>query len=180
MTLKYLVAHLRFHLFRHGWPAMVGLMLLIAALGLHGFGVRAVQESTSIVRSQQATLQESTRFHLPQVDDSAKQQQALYAKLVDPSGALQAVNLIHRTAASHRVLLSSGEYRVVRDPKAQISRYQITLPVRSSYPNLRAWLAEVMNTIPTIALDEISVQRDTVASDDVDARVRLTLLMRVP
>lgn len=179
MTLKSLVAHLRFQMFRHGWPAVAGLTLLIAALGLHGFGVLAAQESTAALRTEQATLHESARAQSPQAQDTGKQQQlALYAHLPDSRGALLAVDQIHRSAGVHRVELASGEYRVMRDAKGQMARYQITLPARSSYPNLRAWLAEVMNTVPTVALDDISFQRDMAASDVVDARVRLTLWMR--
>ena len=91
---------------------------------------------------------------------------------------MEAIDAIHRAAAANGVKLANGEYRLARDGGARLLRYQITLPARASYPQLRAWIGEVMNAVPSAALDEISFRRDDVGSDSVEARVRLTLFLR--
>ena len=93
---------------------------------------------------------------------------------------LQAVETIHLSAAANGVKLATGDYRLVRDGSAKLQRYQMNLPAQASYASLHRWLAEVMNSVPSVSLDDISFQRDDVGSDSVEANVRLTLFLRAP
>ena len=101
-----------------------------------------------------------------------------YAALPSAGGALDAVAKIHGAASTHGVLLSHGEYRLVRDGSARLWRYQISLPARASYPHLRAWLADTLSAVPSASLDELSLRRADSSGDVVEALVRLTLYMR--
>ena len=83
-------------------------------------------------------------------------------------------------AQRHGVALASGEYRVVREGKAPWQRYRVSLPARGTYPQLRAWMAEWMNASPAVVLDEFGLRRDDVAQDTVEARIQLSLFVRVP
>ena len=117
----------------------------------------------------------------PDPDETAGKRLAVfYASLPDPKGMLDAVEIIHRAAKANGVKLATGEYRLVREGSAKLLRYQITLPARASYPMLRTWIAEVMNTVPTVALNDISFKREDVGSEAVEASVRLTLFLRAP
>ena len=180
MTLPNLVAHLRFQLYRHGWPAAAGLALIAAAMGLQFFGVEEARAHAIELRVE-AAAQRQRQMQRPKQDETAgKRLAAFYASLPASTGALEAIEIVHRAAEANGVKLATGEYRLVREGGAQVLRYQITLPARSSYPHLRAWLAEVMNAVPTAALDDLSFRRDDVGGDSVEARVRLTLFLRAP
>jgi len=39
-------------------------------------------------------------------------------------------------------------------------RYQVVLPVKGSYPQVKRFLAQAMHDTPGLALDAISMQRD--------------------
>ena len=41
-------------------------------------------------------------------------------------------------------------------------------------------LVQVLNQLPNVALDEISLKRDDAAASALDAKLRLTLFMRAP
>jgi len=102
----------------------------------------------------------------------------LHASLPTDSDALAVIERLHHAATLHGVELPQGDYRLSRDASGTLLRYQITLPARGGYPQLRAWLADLMNALPTIALDGLAVQRDDVGSGRIDARVRLTLFLK--
>jgi hypothetical protein len=57
-------------------------------------------------------------------------------------------------------------------------RYQITVPMRTDYPHIHAWLAQVLAQLPNAALDEVSFKREDAATPELDAKLRLTVFMR--
>jgi hypothetical protein len=179
MTLQKLFAHLRFKLDQHGWLAAAGLALVVCALGFELFGVAGQRLRAAELRTEVATLRLQTAQRPNQDDEVGKRLATIYASLPAANGALEAVNLIHRAAAANNVNLANGEYRLLREGGAQLQRYQITLPARSTYPQLRAWLADVMTTVPAAMLDEITIRRDDVGNGSVESRVRLTLFLKV-
>lgn len=180
MTSRDAVAHLRYQLHRHGWLAVVGLALIAGAIGLQLFGVAQARAHTAQLRAQAAVVRQRLA-QVPDQNEAANSRlAAFYASLPGASGALDAIDLIHRSAGANGVKLAQGEYRLTREGSAQLLRYQITLPARSNYLPLRAWLADVMNALPTAALDEISFKRDNVGNAAVEAHVRLTLFLKVP
>ncbi|MGB4345983.1 MAG: hypothetical protein WBJ21_06265 [Burkholderiaceae bacterium] len=180
MTLQNVGAWVRFELCRHGWVAVLGIALIAAALGIQFFGIEQAHMRLAELRAE-AVAQRQRQVQQPDPDETAGKRLAVfYASLPDPKGMLDAVEIIHRAAKANGVKLATGEYRLVREGSAKLQRYQITLPARASYPMLRTWLAEVMNTVPTVALNDISFKREDVGSEAVEASVRLTLFLRAP
>jgi hypothetical protein len=173
-----LLAHLRYQLQRHGWPAAVGLVLLALAAAWQWRGVDdARARSTQLHSAQSAARQHMAR--VPSQEQAAGQALAdFYAGLPPQSSAGEAVAQMHRAAAAHAVQLAQGDYRLTRDAGTALVRYQISLPARAAYPQLRDWLADVMNTQGTVALEDLSLRRDEVSGEPVQARVRLTLFLR--
>jgi hypothetical protein len=78
-------------------------------------------------------------------------------------------------AQKHGVATESGEYRQSRE--GSLLRCRLVLPVRASYPQLRAWLAETLNTHATASLDEVSLHRLSAADGMLEGRVQLSLYL---
>jgi len=178
VNLDVVTAHFRFQLDQHGLPALVGLLMIAAAIGLQTVGVTEVLARTEELRREQVASRQRQAQKLNPEDATSKRIAGFYADLPTPVGALEAIEAIHNAAQANGVKLAHGEYRMTREGSAPLLRYQMTLPARASYPNLRAWIGDVMNTIPTAALDEISFRREDVGNDSVEARVRMTLFLR--
>lgn len=175
-----LSTHLAFLLHRHGWPAVLGLVLMASVWPVAHFGAdRTRVETRDMQRAQIAERERRARQPDPQVDQVTRQA-AFEAGLPQAAGALQAVRHIHRSASEHGVVLSTGEYRLVDEPGGRLQRYQITLPADGTYPDLRAWMADVLNELPTMALDELSFKRNTVGESQVQARVRWSFYLKAP
>jgi hypothetical protein len=180
LTPALLMAHVRYQVSRHGWPVVLGIALLFAALGLQLWGVNTARAQVEKLGIEQAALRQRMAQRPVVMETKSALASSFYAALPTAPGALQAVEVIHRTAAAHQVRLATGEYRLARDGNPQLQRYQVTLPARATYPQVRAWVSEVMNEVPNAALDELSFRRDETGSDAVEARLRLTLFLKAP
>lgn len=174
-----LLAHLRFASYRHGWPALVGLLLVPASLLLF-WQADEMNEQTQALSQQAAQERQRVqreRAAPPPLDPSVVR--ALFTDTLPKlSGAGSAVDLIHQSALRHQVELARGEYRLSREGNTPVQRYQITLPAVGTYPAVRAWLADVANQLPTLAIDEVSFSRTSAESTTVEARVRGSLFLR--
>jgi len=84
---------------------------------------------------------------------------------------------LHEIAAQNSITLDTGEYRLLRDRDATLSRYQVTLPLRGTYWQVRLFVAQVLDELPASALEEIAITRDSVSSKAVETRVRFTLYL---
>ncbi len=156
-----------------GWPGLLGLGLLLAALGTD--------------RLLTVPLEDAARAgedHLRQIAARAQPAETLepampLAELLPPGEAApEAVARIFAAAGHAGLRLEEGGYRVATQPGSGLRRYQITLPVRGSYPAIRAFLAEAMERRPELALDSLSFSRESIASPEVEARLNLSLFLR--
>jgi hypothetical protein len=173
-------AHLRYQLQRHGWLTVAGLLLLLASLSVQWLLVEPMHASNEDLRSE-LSAQRRKQVQKPNTqEDSAKRQAAFYATLPDSNDTLHAVAVLNRAAKAGAFTLSNGEYRVARQGSGPLLRYQITVPLHTDYPHVRAWLVQVLNQLPNAALDEISLKRDDAAAPVLDAKLRLTVFMRAP
>ena len=57
-------------------------------------------------------------------------------------------------------------------------QYQIKLPLSGSYMQIRQFINQVLNTLPSIALSDISLKREDIATDIVDAQIQFTLYLQ--
>ena len=180
MNQALLNAHVRYLLQRHGWLTAAGLLLLLAALAFQWLLVEPLHAGNEDLRNE-LSAQRRKQVQKPDTqEDSVKRQAAFYATLPDSSDTLRAVAVLNRAAKAGAFTLSNGEYRIARQGNGPLMRYQITVPLHTDYPHVRAWLVQVLNQLPNAALDEVSLKRDDAAAPMLDAKLRLTLFMRAP
>jgi hypothetical protein len=91
--------------------------------------------------------------------------------------AVDGLQRIHAVAQANRLALMQGDYRFVAGVGG-LARYQITLPLRGRYPDIRAFLAAVLAGLPTATLDKVSFDRPKIGDASVQATVRLSLFLR--
>ena len=180
MNRALLLAHLRYQIERQGWLALAGLLLVVLALLLQFAWLDGLEADNSALRDTLAA-QGRKLAQQPAAQEATAQRQAdFYAGLPEASEAVEAIAVLNRAAAHHKVGLVTAEYRVSRAGTGPLLRYQISVPLRSDYVALHAWLSEVLNRLPHAALDELSLQREDAAQGLLDARVRFTVFLRAP
>ena len=153
-----------------GWPAALGGGLLVFAVAFHVAGLLPAQERLSELRA-----------------DVAARRAALAREAQGRSGATRAggfpaenaredlLQEVHDAAEARGVRIDSAEYRQARE--GLLLKSELILPVHGTYPQLRAWLADIMNGIPALALDEFSLHRESVGNPMLEGRVRLSLFL---
>lgn len=85
---------------------------------------------------------------------------------------------IEAAASTAGVTLERTEYRVSNDPAAGLARYQITLPVKGAYPQVRAFASALLETVPVLAITSLDMKRDTTGASAVEARLDVALYLR--
>ena len=82
---------------------------------------------------------------------------------------------IYAVADREKLDLAQGSYKLSEDPVLGLAYYRIQLPIRGGYPQIRRFVAGVLDEVPALALEAIVLQREKVGDSVVDARVTLTL-----
>lgn len=158
-----------------------GLSLLLAVL-LALFAVLPQWQQVSQLRAAEADASEQVqRLQRGELKVEVKPgQQALDSLRERLPGQPQASELIDRLyslARAERITLARGEYALGVDPKTQLARYQILLPVRGSYPQIRGFLQALLGQLPTLVIEDLELQRKRIGDDQLIGRLRMTLYL---
>lgn len=162
---------------RLGWRGLAGIAAGVFAVGFAvsvlwpaRHAVVAVKEEVRQVRaslkSGAGTTASPTR---------AAQLKTFYAFFPAVQSLPDWVGEIHLAAARHGLAMDTGDYQLVRTPGARLQRYEMQLPVKGTYPQVRAFLAEVLKKVPAAALEDVIVRRESVGDPRLEARVRLVI-----
>ena len=164
-----------------GVPGLVGLAGLILALGYATLALlpdwRALEDLNQQTRE--------AREYLARVEDGSvaapvvpqRQLDDFRSKLPSQPQATVAIDKIYALAAQEHITLSRGEYALGIDPKTHLARYQILLPVRGSYPQLRRFMHALLAQLPAVVLEDLELQRKRIADTDITGRIRMTLYL---
>jgi len=63
------------------------------------------------------------------------------------------------------------------DKVGKLVRYQMTLPVKGEYPQIRKFLTDLPGALPAVALENVQFERQKIADPNVEAKIRLVLYM---
>lgn len=80
-------------------------------------------------------------------------------------------------AESRGIRLNEGEYKATSDKAGRIVRFQMTLPVKGEYPQIRKFLSALPSELPVVALQSVQFERQKVADPAVEAKLKLVLYL---
>lgn len=95
--------------------------------------------------------------------------------LPEQRAATAAIDRIYAAAEQEKLSLARGEYSLVIEPATGLAQYQILLPVRGTYPQIRRFVGTALDAVPALGLEDLSLQRKKIGDAQVDARLRMTL-----
>src|SRR5262249_1161289 len=84
---------------------------------------------------------------------------------------------INRSAKEHQLILEKGEYKLSRETDFHLVRYQVTLPMHGDYGALRSFANDVLEAVPSAALEELTLKRENAALPQLEGRVRFVLFL---
>ncbi|KPG89084.1 pilus assembly protein PilO [Pseudomonas sp. RIT-PI-q] len=164
-----------------GIPGLAGLAMLTLAL-VYGLGGLMPDWHSLQTLSQQTR---EAGEYLAKVEDGTvaapvvpqRQLDDFRSKLPSQPQATVAIDKIYALAAQEHITLARGEYSLGIDPKTHLARYQILLPVRGSYPQLRRFLHALLGQLPAVGGGGVEFQRKKIADTDPTGRIRMTLYL---
>ena len=107
----------------------------------------------------------------------AQRRERFYATLPAITEVTQSVERIYAAANAEKLSLMHGEYSGAELQTAGLVRYKITLPLKGNYGQIRRFITESLKTVPGLALDDVTLQRQNIGETQVEARVQLSLFL---
>jgi hypothetical protein len=104
--------------------------------------------------------------------------QTFVGKLPEPSSLGEDLHRVFKLATEHGVQLGRGEYQLQRDAQAQVTMFVASFPITDSYGHTRGFIAGVLNGMPHVALDELTMERNAADQGDVGARMKFSFMYR--
>ncbi|MEK7303123.1 MAG: hypothetical protein AAB073_08250 [Pseudomonadota bacterium] len=182
--LNRLLPQLRWQIGRLGAAGKIGLGLWVAT-SIYFFSVVLPQET--VLRK----LKERAETLQTQVSSKQTSGDAETSKKMSGDQALQAfydffpridsspfwVRELVRLAKKQGVDLSSSEYRLVNENDERLARYEMVLPAKGTYPQIRAFMADALEAVPAMAISAIAVKRENVTSEKLEVRLEINLYL---
>jgi len=82
-----------------------------------------------------------------------------------------------RVAEMHDVEINSSEFHMTLGKDSQLARYEMVLPVRGRYPQVRAFMADALQSVPAMAIVGINMKRKNIQSTQLEAGLKVNLYL---
>ena len=165
---------------RLGIIGSVALGLFIASVAFYFYAITPAENKVTDLARRTEQLRDRVQSQKAATAKQAtpsNQLDAFYKILPKASAAPDELNKLYEAAKAQNIILDQGEYRMIRDDGNKISRYEIVLPVKGSYPQIRKFVNQVLKDIPTMALEGITFQRQKVGESVTQSQIRFTLFL---
>jgi hypothetical protein len=164
-------------------PAALAVGLLAFEAAFYFSAMAPVLDEQAKLRSEVALLGQTSaqsRGHATPISDPRTELAEFYAALARPANAPDLLRRLHRAARDQGLMLDQAEYRPLPDPEGKLTRYQILLPAKGTYPEVRRFLVQASGDVPGLAVDSINFQRQQIGDPVVEAQIKLTLFLGGP
>jgi Tfp pilus assembly protein PilO len=166
---------------RLGKPGLAGALLLAAALAYGLAAVLPAELELADLRDRAAAAAatlarvESGQEAVPQT--AAGRREAFFRALPAEAAVTEWIERIYKAAADEHISLARGEYTSTTLTDAPLTRYQIALPVQGDYERIRRFIDAAQAAVPSLGLDDISLQRQAIGDTQVEARIHFSLYL---
>lgn len=183
VQLHKILLQIRWEAIRLGTIGKIGLGLLIMAIVLligavlpQDTTLQALKARAETLQTQPlSTSQKASRPTQKIGDDQALQIFYEFFPQIDSSPFW--VRELARIAKKQRVEINSSDYRLVQEKGARLARYEMILPVRGRYPQIRAFIADALQAVPAMAITGMVIKRENVNTEQLDVRLEINLYL---
>jgi hypothetical protein len=183
VQLRSILLQIRWEAVRLGTIGKIGLGLLIMAIVLLIAAVFPQDTTLQTLKTQAETLQtqplstsqKTSRPTQKIGDDQALQIFYEFFPQIDSSPFW--IRELARIAKKQRVEINSSDYRLVLEKGARLARYEMILPVRGRYPQIRAFIADALQAVPAMAITGMVIKRENVKTEQLDVRLEINLYL---
>jgi hypothetical protein len=162
---------------------IVSLVFIIGAALLHFYRTEPMQAQAAQLRQEIAAARNNAvgMGLNPLPNDIPAEETHLtrfYRHFPLRENAQASLAVIFSAAEAQGLLLAEGSYQMIPVKDLKLFAYQISLPLKGSYKQIRKYVAQVLKAMPAASLDELSFSREAITHEQVDAKIRLTLYLK--
>lgn len=164
-----------------GLLGIIGLVLLASIPAYYLIIAGPLESTASELHAEYAsTTQRTTATGEVHRTYAARQQKIddFYNFFPSSKTALGWIGKLYEVAEREGLQLVHGEYRAAGDQHKHPVQWQVILPVRGSYTQIRRFVTGALAEIPFISLDGIDFQRSAAGNSGIEAKIRFTLYLR--
>lgn len=163
------------------WLPLTGLVFL-AGLVMWLSVIPSLQREVAIKQQQLDSLHATQRV-TPSVSASALDTNAdnlasFEATLLDNTRQAETLKSLFSLANKQGLSVAQANYRNTQHPRNYYLTTQITLPLRGSYKAIRHFSMEALIQHPYCSIEEIAFKREGIGTDEVEAKLRMTLWLK--
>jgi hypothetical protein len=146
---------------------------------------RIVEAEATIAQQSSSNKRNAPIETIAQPTNSPKALADFYRTFPTESAIPDTLTEINRLAAKQGIYLNSGDYKLnkikVQRGTAStpaLTQYEMVLPLESSYPSIRALTVSILRQLPSVAVSDIQMMRDSTLSPLIEAKLVLVLFVR--
>lgn len=155
-----------------GRAGIVGVAMLVAAATFASTAVLPRSEELASQRERLARIEQRAMSSAPRAAARPVTIEAslerFAAHFPGRDAARAQLLSLHAIAAKHGLVLRGADYRVIADPASGLIRHQANVPVQGAYPGMRAFIADVIESTPTLVLETLSIKRASASARELD------------
>jgi HAMP domain-containing protein len=165
------------------WPWLAALALLAACLGFY-LSVVVPAQNTLADLKQNLDVMQYDETHLKQASQDVDrtsptgQLETFYEKFPAESTVPDTLEKMIKLAQKKGLNPKQAAYRIVRNNPGELLSYQISLPIKGAYPSIMTYAFELLASIPNLALDNVSFQRQKIGDNLIEATLKMTLYIK--
>ncbi|HOY87900.1 MAG TPA: type 4a pilus biogenesis protein PilO [Methylotenera sp.] len=162
------------------WQGQFGLALILLSLL---FWLFIVMPKSAQLTSLNADIQQQKKLQFTkpnQVNMPSKpsETERLIAMLPDQYQANTITAQVLQTAIQQGLPIDKVEYSLQGASKTKLQTLQIKLPTKGSYVQIRQFINLALNAQPSLALSDVSFNRDDLSVEQVEANMVFTLYLQ--
>lgn len=164
-----------------GFPGVVAIGLLAVCPAFYFSSLVPAQQRLDQARSHavilQARMERVAREPVRERRSPTEQLAAFYRVFPMSKDTPEWLGKLIAAAESRGIKLDQGEYTATPDRAGKLVRFQMSLPVRGEYPQIRKFLAALPGEVPLVALELVQFERQKIADPQVEAKIKLALYL---
>lgn len=161
---------------RLGRAGLAGLLLGVVAALMQFAHVAPLQAESRALEARLVNLKIAARRTPPLATQVPVT--GFIDKLPDTTAASAVIGQLEQLARAHDLQLLRGQYAQAPVTGTSLLRWQLSLPINAEYPKIIAFIAASLQALPTLALEDLKLKRDTIETSALDADLHFNLYLR--
>jgi hypothetical protein len=173
------VPYLNYGAQKLGRAGIVGLSLVIFSLiafvsGNVPLRQQVSEQAAELMQARQAAMADK----IPATNQSPQAHAGRFVESLPGRRDIpQIMGSIVTIAAASGIELARGSYEYAAPDGDAIGHYRMALPINGSYPQVRMFVENLLAAEPSISLDNMRIERDSVSDQVIAADLRFSVLL---